>query len=130
MVTWRSTIMPRNARCEQLSWAGKTICSRDRMLEANEQQRSTALSEQQNSTASTLKRTCAKCSHASPIIPSTASKSCCHGTLQRSSLETQAALHSHHQAVISFAVDTNSTGVEPSTAPAASYRRVRPPHRA
>jgi hypothetical protein len=46
--------------------------------------------------AATPKRTCAKCSPASPIIPSAASKNCCHGTSQRSSLETPAARHSRH----------------------------------
>jgi hypothetical protein len=54
-----------------------------------------------NATASTLKRTCAKCSHASPIIPIiplTTSRNCCHGTSHRNSPQTQAALHSqlHH----------------------------------
>src|ERR1700736_3103705 len=98
MATWRSTITRRNARYAQLFWEGRTTCFMDRMPEANAQRRSTAWSEQQNSTASTLKHTCARCFHASPITPSTASKNCCPGTSQRSSLETQAALHSrlHH----------------------------------
>lgn len=67
---------------------------------------------------------------ASRSIRSTASKIRCHGTSQRSSLETQAALHSHHRAVICFAVDTNSTSREPSAVRVVTYRRVRPPHKA
>src|SRR6266853_625094 len=48
---------------------------------------------------STLKRTCAKCFHASPIIPSTASRNCCRGTSQQNSSQNQAALHSQLQYV-------------------------------
>src|ERR1700680_1954070 len=94
MAIWRSTIMPQNAHCGQSSWEERIIYFTDRMPEANAPQRSTASSDLQNSTASTLKRTCARCSRASPIIPSTASKNCCHGTSQRSSPENQAELHS------------------------------------
>jgi hypothetical protein len=58
--------------------------------------RSSCTSSMRESTS--LKRTCAKCSHASPIIPLTASRNYCHGTSQRNSTQNQAALHSqlHH----------------------------------
>jgi hypothetical protein len=46
-----------------------------------------------------VKRTCTKCFHASPIIPSTASRNCCPGTSQRNSLQDHAAQHTQPQCV-------------------------------
>ena len=80
----------------------------------------------QDSTASTLKRTCAKCSHASPIIPLTASRNCCHGTWQRNSPQDQAALHSQLQHVKTACESTLTEQLMSSTRISEILERVAP----